>query len=230
MLLTTYMDLLYSALIGYAFGNILPASILGHFKNKNPFDHGSGNPGMTNTIKIMGKSAGAIVLIGDILKTAVAILLCEYLFPHWGHVIALYTGIGVMLGHCFPIWHHFEGGKGVAVVCATYILYAPLPGIVALASGGIALLLKKGVKVAAAIIPLVYCVWMLFHFTWLSYLPALAMGLLMAWLNLRPNRLQQPALESVEVPKEIEAPATNKLPDSTLSSTSSLSQKQSEKI
>lgn len=201
------MDLVYSLLIGYAFGNILPAAILGYFKKKNPFDHGSGNPGMTNTIKVMGKSAGALVLIGDILKTVVAIVLCEYLFSSWGHVIALYAGFGVMLGHCFPFWHHFEGGKGVAVVCATYILYAPMAGIIALGCGALALVLKKGVKVAAAVIPLVYCIWMLFQFTWLSYLPTLIMGLLMAWLNLRPNRLQQPtpSLEG-SVPKQLEAP------------------------
>lgn len=195
-----YLDLVYCFLIGYAFGNILPAAIIGHFKKKNPFHHGSGNPGMTNTIKTMGKTAGALVLIGDILKTLLAVLLCEYLFPAWGHVTSLYTGLGVMLGHCFPIWHHFQGGKGVAVVCASYILYAPLPGIVALATGGIALLLKKGVKVAAAVIPLVFCIWMLFQFSWISYLPSLTMGILMAWLNLRPNRLQ----ETQEIPALIE--------------------------
>lgn len=185
-----YSYLLYCVLIGYLFGNVLFAELIGKIKGKSTFENGSGNPGMTNSIHVLGLSSGILVLLGDILKTLLAYLLCRWLFPSLGSLSALYSGMGCMLGHCFPFWHHFQGGKGVTVVCAAYILYAPIPGIVALACGGICILLKKGVKVAAAIIPLVFLVLMLFSFSWLTFLPALFMGSLLAYLNLRPNRLQ----------------------------------------
>ena len=187
-----YSYLLYCVLIGYAFGNILTAELIGKAKGKSTFENGSGNPGMTNSIHVLGLSSGVMVLAGDILKTLFAYLLCLWLFLSLHNLAALYSGLGCMLGHCFPIWHHFQGGKGVTVVCAAYILYAPIPGIIALACGGICILLKKGVKIAAAVIPAVFLVIMLFQFSWMAFLPAAFMGGLLAYLNLRPNRLQNP--------------------------------------
>ncbi len=185
-----FMDLLYCVGIGYLFGNFITAEMVGRIHNKSLFEHGSGNPGMTNTLHVLGKGPAALVLGGDILKTILAVVLCRWLFPSQGAMPALYAGAGVMLGHCFPFWHHFEGGKGVAVLCSAYILFAPIYGIIALACGGITLLLKKGVKVAAAVIPTVFCVLIaLFQFSWVSLIPSLLMGGLEAYLNLRPNKL-----------------------------------------
>jgi len=185
-----FMDLLYCVCIGYLFGNFITAEMVGRMHKKSLFEHGSGNPGMTNTLHVLGKVPAALVLGGDILKTILAVVLCRWLFPAQGALAALYAGAGVMLGHCFPFWHHFEGGKGVAVLCSAYILFAPIYGIIALACGGIALLLKKGVKVAAAVIPTVFCVLIaLFQFSWASLIPSLLMGGLEAYLNLRPNKL-----------------------------------------
>ncbi len=185
------MDLLYCVGIGYLFGNFITAEFVGRiFYHKSLFEHGSGNPGMNNTSKVLGKKAAAIVLLGDIFKTILAVLVCRWLFPAQGNLANLYAGAGTMLGHCFPFWHHFEGGKGVAVLCAAYILYAPVYGIIALACGGITLLLKKGVKVAAAIIPAVFCILIaIFQFSWQSLIPSILMGSLEAYLNLKPNKL-----------------------------------------
>lgn len=185
------MDLLYCIGIGYLFGNFITAEFVGRlFYHKSLFEHGSGNPGMNNTSKVLGKKAAAIVLLGDIFKTVLAVVVCRFLFPDQGNLANLYAGAGTMLGHCFPFWHHFEGGKGVAVLCATYILFAPIYGLIALACGGIALLLKKGVKVAAAIIPAVFCLLIaIFQFSWASLIPSLLMGSLEAYLNLKPNKL-----------------------------------------
>lgn len=178
-------------MIGYVFGCILFAELIGHFQKTSLFEHGSGNPGMANTAAVLGKKAAAFVLIGDILKTAAAAGICVWLFPDLGRLCALYAGLGATLGHCFPVWHHFEGGKGVAVVCAAYVLYAPIPGFAALACGGLAVLAKLGLKWAAFCIPVVYLIFLLFNFSWISFLPALAMGVLLSWLNLRKNRLSQ---------------------------------------
>lgn len=183
------LDLFWCVLIGYAFGNILSAEVIGLFYHKSLFEHGSGNPGMTNTIKVLGKTAGILVLLGDILKTIAAVLLCDALFPSLRALIPLYAGLGVTLGHCFPLWHHFLGGKGVAVAASAFILYWPLAGIIALLCGGICVLLKLGLKKAAAAIDAVFLVFLLFRFSWITFIPALLISAIMAALNMKPNRL-----------------------------------------
>lgn len=192
------LDLLWCVLIGYAFGNILTASLVGRLFEKDLFKSGSGNPGMTNTIKVLGKKAGIFVLLGDILKTCAAVYICVLLFPAYTKLIPLYTGCGTLLGHCFPIWHHFQGGKGVAVTAASFVLYWPLAGFSALAAGALGVLMKFGVKIAALLIDVVFMICMAFRFSWITFLPALFMAVLMAWLNLRPNRLKdgKPLAES----------------------------------
>ncbi len=199
------LDLFWCILIGYAFGNILTAELIGKIYQKSLFEHGSGNPGMTNTIKVLGKKAGALVLLGDILKTCAAVGICVLLFPQWTKLIPLYTGIGVTLGHCFPIWHHFEGGKGVAVVASSFVLYWPAAGFCALAVGGLGILLKRGVKLSAVLIDVTFMIWLLFRFAWITFIPAGFMAVLMAYLNLRPNRLSEPTPEAIEsAEKELE--------------------------
>ena len=184
------LDLFLSVLIGYAFGNILFAELVGAVHKKSLFEYGSGNPGMANTMKVLGKTAGFLVLGGDILKTFLAVVLCQYLFKDYASLVPLYTGVGVMLGHCFPFWHHFYGGKGVAVVSSAFVLYWAPAGWCALAAGGLAVLLKLGLKKAAIIIDAVYMIWMCFRFSWITFIPALFMAVMMAWLNARPNRLK----------------------------------------
>lgn len=187
------LQLMCCVLIGYGFGCVLFAEIIGHFQSISLFEHGSGNPGMANTAKVLGKKAAAFVLAGDILKTLAAVIVCRLLFPSLGSLCALYASAGAELGHCFPFWHRFDGGKGVAVVGAAYILYSPIAGCIALACGGLCVLLKGGLKRAAALIPCVYCFLLAFRFAWISWIPAFCMGALMAWLNLRKNRLSPEA-------------------------------------
>src|SRR5215470_3339534 len=75
---------------------------------------GSGNIGATNVLRTGRRGLAAATLIGDVLKGTVAVLVMEWL---WGHDHAVVAGLGAFLGHLFPIWLGFKGGKGVA----TYI-------------------------------------------------------------------------------------------------------------
>lgn len=129
-----------------------------HYAKKSPFEFGSGNPGMANVAHVLGIRAGVLVLTGDILKTLLATLLTWRLFP--GHFLlsVLYTGLGVVIGHNFPIWHHFRGGKGVAVSCSAIILSMPFPGILSNLIGLAIVLLTGYLPVGAIAIPGVYTV------------------------------------------------------------------------
>ena len=103
--------------IGYLFGSFLTAEPVARVTTgKGVAEIGSGNPGMANVMEHIGKGAGAVVLAGDALKTALAVLLCGLeIGPHIGSAAMLYAGLGAVLGHIFPAWRKFHGGKGVAV-------------------------------------------------------------------------------------------------------------------
>jgi len=105
-------------IIGYVFGLFQTGFIIGKMHNIDIRDYGSGNSGTTNTMRTLGKKYGFITYFGDALKAVFAIILTSFMFGKVCSdsmmVIALYTGLGVVLGHNFPFYMNFKGGKGIA--------------------------------------------------------------------------------------------------------------------
>ena len=105
-------------IFGYAFGLIQTGYIYGKIVHKDIRQYGSGNSGTTNALRVLGKKAGLIVFLGDLLKAIVACTIVRLIADHAGSDITmiyiLYTGIGVVLGHNFPFYMNFKGGKGIA--------------------------------------------------------------------------------------------------------------------
>ena len=111
-----------ATLIGYVFGNFLTAMIIGKiFLKINPTEYGSHNPGTANMGADFGKKWGILTCLGDLLKSLIALFIVYFAFP--AHINIAYTGLGLILGHCFPIWDHFRGGKGVAVAAQVAVFY-----------------------------------------------------------------------------------------------------------
>lgn len=110
------MERLICLAIGYAFGLIQSGYLYGRTKNMDIRQYGSGNAGSTNVLRVMGKKAGAIVFLGDFFKAVAAMCLVRVLFRENPSVdlLALYAGFGVTLGHNFPFYLKFKGGKGIA--------------------------------------------------------------------------------------------------------------------
>ena len=106
--------------IGYLFGNFQTAYILGKMKGIDIREYGSGNAGTTNAIRVLGTKAGLIVFAGDMLKSLFALILVGLLFgkshPESVYLLKSWAFMGVVLGHDFPFYMNFKGGKGVAVV------------------------------------------------------------------------------------------------------------------
>lgn len=109
--------------IGYLLGGVQSAILLGRLKGVDIRTQGSGNAGTTNTVRVLGKKAGAMVLLMDIAKTLIAILIASLLFKGVAPnvVISLYAGIGVILGHSYPVFFGFKGGKGIAATAGLII-------------------------------------------------------------------------------------------------------------
>ena len=105
------LKLILIGLIAYALGNINPSIIIGKLKGIDIRKEGSGNAGMTNTIRVMGMGAGITVFIVDVLKAFIAVKIGISLGGKYGAMVAFAC---VILGHCFPAAFGFKGGKGVA--------------------------------------------------------------------------------------------------------------------
>ena len=75
--------------------------------------HGSGNLGTTNALRVLGKKAGALVFIGDIMKSVIAFVICRAIFG--SNLAGVYGSVGAVLGHNYPFYLKFKGGKGIAL-------------------------------------------------------------------------------------------------------------------
>ena len=104
-------------IIGYFIGNIETGYIFGKLNKMDIRNYGSGNAGATNTLRVLGPKAGLIVFLGDFCKSLIPCLVVRFIFRDnvsLSYVYMLYIGLGVVLGHNFPLYLGFKGGKGVA--------------------------------------------------------------------------------------------------------------------
>jgi acyl phosphate:glycerol-3-phosphate acyltransferase len=114
-----------AAVFAYLLGSLSFAVIVSKAMGlSDPKSYGSGNPGATNVLRSGSKKAAILTLLGDVLKGVVAVILAKYFAPQWGITslgIAA-VAIAVFLGHLFPLFFGFKGGKGVAT--AAGVLWA----------------------------------------------------------------------------------------------------------
>ena len=91
---------------------------------------GSGNAGTTNSLRVLGVKAGLITFLGDLFKAILAVALVHFLFrekyPQAVKVLELYAGFGAVLGHNFPFYLKFQGGKGIACTSGMILAVCPL--------------------------------------------------------------------------------------------------------
>lgn len=109
------MEILISIIIGYLLGSIPFALVIGKvFFKKDIRNYGSGNLGGGNAGRVLGKKAGVSVMIMDILKVTFAVFLCSFMQNKEVTMVA--AGIAAAIGHCFPVFAKFRGGKAVATM------------------------------------------------------------------------------------------------------------------
>lgn len=108
--------------IGYLFGSISPAALIGKRNHIDLKQEGTKNLGATNTMMVLGWSAGIFVMVFDIAKSFLAGKLAQFLFPQL-RIAGMLACIGAMLGHCFPLFLHFHGGKGLAAFGGLIVYY-----------------------------------------------------------------------------------------------------------
>lgn len=142
------MNYLFSILIGYALGMINPSYILGRIKRVDMRKSGTGNLGASNTFINLGPFWGIFVMLFDILKGFLAVRLAAYLFPMTAYA-GLVAGACAVLGHNYPFYLRFRGGKGLASFAGLILGVSPLLFVILLAlTTVIAFILNYGCTVS----------------------------------------------------------------------------------
>lgn len=157
------------AVIGYLLGSLNFGLIVSkaHY-HQDIRDYGSGNAGMTNILRTYGKGAAAVTLLGDLLKGVAAVLLSRWIFSLAGITAfdpAYIGGFFAILGHLYPLYFHFKGGKGVLVSAGIVLIINPMAflfcAIVFAITVGISRIVSLGSLTMMALFPIFTCVYCL---------------------------------------------------------------------
>lgn len=138
-----------AVILAYLVGSVDFAVLVTRRHGIDIYSVGSGNPGTANVARVLGKKWAAVVLAGDLAKGVLGAALGGVLAG--SDVVALGTGLATVVGHCFPLWHRFRGGKGVATSVGALIWVAPPLGI-GLAALWLAVVLGLGVSSVASLL------------------------------------------------------------------------------
>ncbi len=145
----TIFDRIISLIIGYAFGCFQTAYILGKtVKGVDVRNFGSGNLGTTNAFRVLGKKLGLITFASDVLKAVVAFFIARAIYDD-SQIAGIYAGLGVVMGHNWPFYLNFKGGKGVAVTSGILLCINPLASIIITGSMLILIFITKYVSLGS---------------------------------------------------------------------------------
>ncbi len=134
-------------IFGYLFGSLNFAIIYSKLKGDDIRNHGSGNAGATNVLRTYGKGAAAIVFVLDILKGVIAVMITRIFFDDMLYDCA--SALGAVLGHNFPIYYGFKGGKGVATSLAVLLVLHYPTALIALVTFLIVVVTTKYVSLSS---------------------------------------------------------------------------------
>jgi acyl phosphate:glycerol-3-phosphate acyltransferase len=131
---TRLVEVIIALVAAYLIGSIDFGVIVPRLLGVDIFTEGSGNPGTSNVLRTMGKGPAALVMVGDALKGTLAAALGAVLGggdAAWSaDTLAVAASFAAVLGHVFPVWHRFRGGRGVATAIGATLYLAPVFGVI----------------------------------------------------------------------------------------------------
>lgn len=156
------MERILCLIAGYAFGLIQTGYLYGRLNGIDIRQHGSGNSGTTNALRVLGKKAGLIVFAGDFLKTLIPCVAVRLLFKEdvgTGYLLTLYTGFGVVLGHNFPCYLKFKGGKGIAATAGILTALDWRLMVTCLAAFVLVVAISRFVSLGSLVVSVIFLAW-----------------------------------------------------------------------
>ena len=190
-----FLDIFLCLFIGYIFGCFQTGYFYGKSKGIDIRNYGSGNAGTTNTLRVLGKKAGYITYLGDALKAIFAIMIVKYIIygqlitPSMDfHLLLAYTGFGVALGHNYPFYLNFKGGKGIATTSGVMLALDLRIGLIGIIGFFIIFFATRYVSVGSLYMSLAFpiCVLIFYPGEWHLFAVSVIFWF-MAWMRHREN-------------------------------------------
>lgn len=176
------MNILFMIILAYLIGSISSSYIIGKaFKKIDIRQYGSGNAGATNTLRVMGIGPAILVLLLDVLKGIVTIFMSRYLFQ-LSDVVSMWVGFFTILGHNYPIYFGFRGGKGVATTIGVFATLALIPSLIAGALAILAIVITRYVSLGSLLFAILTPIMMAFlDVSWQEWSVGLLIALFVMW-------------------------------------------------
>ncbi|NLX63330.1 MAG: glycerol-3-phosphate 1-O-acyltransferase PlsY [Clostridiaceae bacterium] len=181
----------FSSIVGYLLGSINTSIIVSKVFYKTDIrEYGSGNAGTTNVLRTFGRTAALAVLVGDFLKGVLACLIGRYVFgeinPGSGVYLGEYfAGLFSVIGHNWPVYFNFKGGKGVLTSFAVILMFSPLAALICLGVFIIIVAVTRYVSLGSMLSAILFLV---LAFIFNEPLPMLLIGtILVALIIIRHN-------------------------------------------
>lgn len=164
------LQIAFCIVIGYICGCFSTGTIVAKKGNVDIKHQGSGNTGATNVLRVMGPKAGFLTLFVDLFKTMLPILLVRFLFfqqypamSQMNQLLVIFVGFGAVLGHMFPFYLKFKGGKGVACMGACMLLYDWRLAVGGFAIFALTIAVTKYMSIASMVASLLFPLFVLYQ-------------------------------------------------------------------
>lgn len=148
------MSIALAVIAAYLVGSINFAVLIGKMNGVNIDEEGSGNPGVSNVLRTMGKGPAALVYVADTVKgvigAAMGMVAAGSIEPtiHWTFL----CGLAAVVGHCYPVFHRFRGGKGVATAGGVFLFAVPIAALVLTAVWAISVRITKTASIGSLLV------------------------------------------------------------------------------
>jgi len=159
------LSILFTVVFSYLFGSLNSAIIVCRlWKRQDIRDYGSKNAGLTNVLRVYGKGPALATLLADLAKGVIAVVVCrivvhqvmDVVFFDDPRFIGYVAGLAVMVGHCFPVFYGFHGGKGVLLAATTLLAIDPITCVLSIAVFALLVALTKYVSVGSICAAIAY--------------------------------------------------------------------------
>lgn len=165
------MERIICLIIGYIFGLFQTGYIYGRLHHMDIRKQGSGNAGTTNALRTLGWKAGLVTFLGDSFKCIFAVIAVHLIYGNTRQdiipLLAMYAGMGAVLGHNYPFYMRFKGGKGIATTAGLIASTLPLPfGFVCLVIFIAIVAFTKYVSVGSLAVVTVYLIEVILYGQW----------------------------------------------------------------
>jgi len=153
---------LLAIVLGYVLGLFQTGYLYGKSHGMDIRTQGSGNAGTTNTLRVLGWKAGLITFLGDLFKAILAVLIIYLIFreryPESVKILELYAGFGAVLGHNFPFYLKFKGGKGIACTSGVILAVCPIAAPICLVLFIILVAATRYVSLGSIVVVIAYLI------------------------------------------------------------------------